>query len=113
MTQKEVKLFEAILAIAAPFIKLAEEYKEERNDITHYPVWFIAKKTKAGGVEYIQGIYFSRADAKQHLDANRHKYGKGSFVWCAPCDRSSEFRNAFDAALNYIGIDSSGRPIEK
>jgi hypothetical protein len=102
---------ELLKKAAAPFIKLAEEYKAERNDITRYPIWFIAKPIRGGGVKYIRGIFFSKSDAKKHLEARRHEYGKSAIVWCDACGGSFDFTEAFDAALKIIGIDEYRNPL--
>ena len=83
--------------------RLAELVLEhgEENDGTAFPVWYIAINGGAvigRPVMISHGIWFSRKSAKQHLEANQHRYPKTAFVYCDSMHMSHQMKELFRLA---------------
>ena len=62
----------------------------KNTESTDYPVWFIV--TGASRPVVYAGPWFSRAAAERHLEATRHNYPRGAYVYCASGHMSDDYR---------------------
>lgn len=70
----------------------------ERNDGTNYPIWAIVVKAGLGRYAWEAGPWFSREEAKAHLDSHAYRYSKKAFVYCFSGHMSYHLRQMYENA---------------
>jgi len=67
------------------------------NEITSDPWWAVVRKNRLGSSAISAGPFFSRERAETHMEARRHEYGKGAFVFCFSGYYSRHYRDLREA----------------
>ena len=86
-------------------MEIKEKIKSQDNESTAYPYWVIIDprqnfSTGNGGLNSIAsmttGIFFSRKDAQEFLDATRYNFSKNARVYCHSGHNSKDWRELFN-----------------
>lgn len=71
----------------------------EENDATQFPYWAICQKgVRRGTFVILEGIWFSRKRANDHLKARSYAYPKSAFVYCFSGHHSQHLREMYENA---------------
>ena len=71
----------------------------EANEITAHPWWAVVIRNRMGANAIAAGPFFSRERATEHMEAQRHEYGKAAYVFCFS-GHASQHYIALRAALS-------------
>ena len=85
--------------------EIIEKLKNNDPEGTSYPFWIIIDpkqnfETGNQGLHYIasmiHGIFFSRKDAQDFLDATRYNFSKNAAVYCHSGHESEDWRKLYN-----------------
>lgn len=68
--------------------EIEQTLKNADKELTRSPYWLILDPARNMNYDInvlasqISGVFFSRKDAQDYLDANRHNYSGRAIVWC-------------------------------
>lgn len=77
----------------------------EENEITDAPYWLIIdpeqmmKPSVDHVAHMITGLFFSRKEAEEHLEARRHAFSSKAVVYCHSGHAANQWREAWHTAV--------------